>query len=217
MLRFDTAIHGRGLLPGLLALHLLDRQPGLAVLLLCGDDTICGEQLEPVVVDRLGDAARLLVEPFCVARWPGYFIARDGKIDRHESEVWLLDPLQVWLELEGRAATCQAVARCGEVKQADGKVHWAGGETQVSQLIDLSALTASPSESEIIGIEAGRQLGLPILADYDTASDGWEANQLLPLGDERVVVRKLPRRQGLLAAHSGFESLLNALVGETLN
>lgn len=215
MLRFDTAIHGRGLLPGLLALHLLDTQPGIRILLLCEDPTVCGEQLEPVVVDRLGIAARRLAEPFCVARWPAYFIARDGAIDRHEGEVWLLDPLQAWLELESRESVCHAVARCSEVAEADGRVHWAGGEAQVSRLIDLSALTASPGESEIIGIEAGRQLGLPILADYDTATDGWEANQLLPLGDERVVVRKLPRREGLLAAHSGFESLLNALVGES--
>ena len=49
MHRCELAIHGHGLLPGLLAVHLLGRDPGLSVLLLSADKAIGGEVLEPVL------------------------------------------------------------------------------------------------------------------------------------------------------------------------
>lgn len=214
MPRFDIAIHGRGLLPPLLALHMLNARPDLTVLLLCADQTVGGEQLEPVIVDRLGEAARTLVEPFVVTEWPGYFIARYGKIDRFDEVVWLLDPVQVSLELEDRDRSCWTIPACGTVNEQSGRISWNGVDAETDQLIDLSGLTWQQYESEILGIEAVRQLGLPILADYDTATEGWEANQLLPLGDERVLVRKLPRRGDLFTTHTGFEGLLNALISD---
>lgn len=211
MARYDIAIAGWGLLPGLLTVWLARRNPQHRLLLLCADDTACGDQVEPVIVRHLNPAARALLEPFYVSQWPGYFIASGGVIEKFDEEVWLIDPVQLWLELVDLGARCVCVAQCGTVTEHSGGLSWAGGEAAADRTIDLFALTPSPPESEIIGIAAVKHLGLPILADYDTASGEFEANQLLPLGDERVMVRKLPRRDDLITANSSFESILNAL------
>ena len=65
-----------------------------------------------------------------------------------------------------------------------------------------------------LGIDAARGLTLPVLADYDVACEQWSAQQYLPLGDERLVVRKLPRAEHLIGQQSTFETLLNALTSD---
>lgn len=211
---YPIAIHGFGMLPPLLALHLLATEPDARVLLLCGDAQVGGDQVEPVIAGKLQPAARDLAEMCCVSRWEGYYIARDNAIERFDDPVWLLDPVQVWLELAQHSERCTAIAGCDLPQVSGPQLTWAGSTALADRFVDLSVLTAARAECEILGIDAVRQLGLPILADYDTAAPGWEANQLLPLGDERVLVRKLPLRTGLVAANSTFESLLNALVAD---
>lgn len=211
---YPIAIHGFGMLPPLLALHLLATDTGAQVLLLCGDAEVGGDQVEPVIAGKLEPGARDLAEMCCVSRWEGYYIARDNAIERFDEPVWLLDPVQVWLELAQHSERCTAIAGCEQPEVCGERVTWPGGAALADRYVDLSVLTAARAECEILGIDAVRQLGLPILADYDTAAPGWEANQLLPLGDERVLVRKLPLRAGLVAANSTFESLLNALVAD---
>ncbi len=211
---YPIAIHGFGMLPPLLALHLLASEPDARVLLLCGDAQVGGDQVEPVIADRLQPGARDLADMCCVRSWEGYYIARDNAIERFDEPVWLLDPVQVWLELAQLSDRCTAIAGCDQPAVSGERLTWAGGTALADRYVDLSALTTARAECEILGIDAVRQLSLPILADYDTAAPGWEANQLLPLGDERVLVRKLPLRAGLVAANSTFESLLNALVAD---
>ena len=211
---YRIAIHGFGMLPPLLALHLLAAGPGANVLLLCGDAQVGGDQLEPVIAGKLHPAARALADMCRVSRWEGYYIARDNAIERFDEPVWLLDPVQVWLELAELSTRCTAIAGCDPPDASGAQLTWAGGTALADRYIDLSALTAARAECEILGIDAVRHLDLPILADYGTVAPGWEANQLLPLGDERVLLRKLPLRTGLVAANSTFESLLNALVAD---
>ena len=211
---YRIAIHGFGMLPPLLALHLLAADADATVLLLCGDAQLGGDQVEPVIAGKLQPAALALAEMCCVSRWDGYYIARDNAIERFDEPVWLLDPVQVWLELAEHTDRCAAIAGCAQPDVRGEHLTWPGGAALADRFVDLSVLTATWAECEILGIDAVRQLGLPILADYDTAVPGWEANQLLPLGDDRVLVRKLPLRTGLVAANSTFESLLNALVAD---
>ena len=45
----------------------------------------------------------------------------------------------------------------------------------------------------------------------DAACEQWSARQYLPLGDERLVVRKIPHAQHLIGQQSTFETLLNGL------
>lgn len=200
----DIVIHGWGMLPALLALHLLAKEPGSRVLLLCGDTTVGGDQVEPVVVDRLCTVARDLVTSCCVASWDGYYTVRDGTVALHEEAVWLLDPVQLSFDIAEQDARCTARTGCSIMDADDA----------AARTIDLAPLTLPQAESEIRGDDLVRQLGLPILADFDSVPAGWHVHQMLPLGDERVLVRRLPLRTSLVTATTSFESLLNALVGE---
>ena len=60
-------------------------------------------------------------------------------------------------------------------------------------------------------MDVARWLKLPVLADFDAACQQWSARQYLPLGDERLVIRKLPRAEHLIGQQSTFEMLLNGL------
>ena len=84
------AIHGHGILPGLLAVHLLAQRPLQSLLVLSGDSKLGGSHLEPVVASRLNAVARSLVEPFVVSSWPAYYLVASGKTDLQEDEVLLL-------------------------------------------------------------------------------------------------------------------------------
>lgn len=207
----QLAIYGHGMLPALLALHLLARTPQTDLLLLTSDRVIAGDQLEPVIAARLSAASLALIEPFVVVRWAAYLITRDGQSDRQDEEVLLLDPVQVWLELQGQLDPAALIADCGALTHTDGLVCWQHGSAQIGQLIDLAPLLGPPGESEIVGLEALRWLAHPVLADYDAADAQWSAYQYLPLGDERAVIRKVPHQTDLLRAHSTFETLLNGL------
>ena len=207
----QLAIHGHGMLPALLALHLLVRAPLTDLVLLTSDQTIGGDQLEPVVANRLSAASLALAEPFVVARWADYLITQHGQSTLHDAEVLLLDPVQVWIELQNQLDPAALIANCEALSENHGVLTWQGGQARIERLIDLAPLLGPPSESQIVGLEALRWLGHPVLADYDAADAQWAAHQYLPLGDERAVIRKLPRQTDLLGAHSTFETLLNGL------
>lgn len=211
MVAQPLAIHGHGLLPGLLAVHLLQVRPDQPILLLSADQAVGGAHLEAVVASRLSPVARRLVEPFVVSSWPAYYLIQAGNTDLQEDEVLLLDPLQVWLDLQTRLDPAALVAPCGQVALDGTKLRWKGGMAEIDRLIDLDPLIGRSGESEIVGVDAARQLSLPVLADYDAACGEWSARQYLPLGDERLVVRKLPRATHLIGQQSTFETLLNGL------
>ncbi len=213
MVALPLAIHGPGLLPGLLAIHLLNRDPQQPILLLSGDQALGGAHLEPVVASRLSPVAKELTQPFVVSTWPAYYLVRGGSPDLQEDEVLLLDPLQVWLELQGRLDPSMIVAPCGTVILADSVLSWDHGSTEIDRLIDLDPLLGRGGESEIVGMDAARRLSFPVLADYDAACLRWSARQYLPLGDERLVIRKLPHAEHLIGQQSTFEMLLNGLTG----
>lgn len=190
MHRCELAIHGHGLLPGLLAVHLLGRDPGLSVLLLSADPSIGGAVLEPVVAASLSPAALELVEPFVVMRWPGYFVRQAGGAQLHEQEVLLLDPVQLWIELQGLLSPeCLALSH-GALDLDGEQLSWPGDSCAVACLVDLAAMTRRDQACEIVGLDAARALPLPVLADFATGDGRWNVFQHLPLGDDRVLVRK---------------------------
>lgn len=211
MAALPLAIHGHGILPGLLAVHLLQRRPSEPILLLSADSALGGQHLEPVVASRLSDVARDLIDPFVVSCWPAYYLVEAGVTDRKEDEVLLLDPVQVWLDLNDRLDPAVMVAPCGAIALIDDCLSWTGGSARIDRLVDLDPLRAGPTESEIVGIDAARQLTLPVLADFDAGCADWAARQYLPLGDERLVVRKLPHPAHLIGVLSAFETILNGI------
>ena len=208
------AIHGHGLLPGLLAIHLLNQMPLRPILLLSADQPLGGAHLEPVVASRLSPRALDVIEPFVVASWPAYYLIRGGTADLQEDDVLLLDPMQVWVDLQARLDRLALVTNCGAVTLAGNIISWDHGTAEIVRLIDLDPLLGPGGESEIVGIDAARGLTLPVLADYDIACPQWSAQQYLPLGDERLVIRKLPRAEHLIGQQITFETLLNALTSD---
>ena len=209
------AIHGRGLVPGLLALRIIRAGAGGApVLLLSPDAAVCGDQLEPVIASALKPAAQALLEPFVVASWPAYYTVRGGVHERHDEPVWLLDPVQVWLDLQGLLPPAALVAACGPLEQSRGRLSWTGGSALLGRLIDLDPVIGGAAVSQIAGVDGAQALDLPVLADDDAADTRWAAYQYLPLGDDRLVIRKLPRADNLVAQHTPIEALLNTLLAD---
>ena len=155
-----------------------------------------------------------VIEPFVVSSWPAYYLIRAGTAALQENEVLLLDPMQVWVDLQGRLDRSALVTGCGVVTLAGNMISWDHGTAEIVRLIDLDPLLGPGGESEIVGIDAARVLILPVLADYDATCEHWSAQQYLPLGDERLVVRKLPRAEHLIGQQSTFETLLNALTSD---
>ena len=213
MRHFDLAIHGFGMIPSLLAIHLLGRSPGQTLLLLSGDETIGGETLEPVLTSSLSEPARRLVEAFVVTRWPGFLVTRDGTPHHQQAEVLLLDPVQVWLELSTLLADGDMVLSGGSVVHRGHILQWQGGEAVAEDFVDLAGLTRREQSAEILGLEIARSLPLPVLVDFDTGNEPWDAFQHIPLGDERVYVRKR-RCQGDPVADltTGFGKMLSDLI-----
>ena len=209
------AIHGRGLVPGLLALRIIRAGAGGApVLLLSPDAAVCGDQLEPVIASALKPAAQALLEPFVVASWPAYYTVRGGVHERHDEPVWLLDPVQVWLDLQGLLPPAALVAACGPLQQSRGRLSWTGGSALLGRLIDLDPVIGGAAVSQVAGVDGAQALDLPVLADDDAADTRWAAYQYLPLGDDRLVIRKLPQADNLVAQHTPIEALLNTLLAD---
>lgn len=213
LVQYDLAIYGHGMIPGLVALHLLDRNPGQTLLLLGADHQIGGNALEPVVRSSLSNQAYQLVEPFAVAQWPGYLVSDRGDPDYHDEEVLLLDPVQLALELSTVLNRQDMTKTDGPLAVNGKRLSWAGGQAQALELVDLAGLTRQDQECEILGLDAARSLSLPVLADFDTGHEPWNAFQHIPLGDERVFVRKR-RFYGNAYAEliGGFGKLLSDLI-----
>lgn len=190
MQHYDLAIRGSGMLPGLLGVHLLQRDPAQSLLLLSSDAEIAGAWLEPVITTALSPAARKLVDPFVVRSWPGYLITGCGQTRHVEEQVLLLDPVQLWLELQTLMPPEALITGVDRISHKAGCLRWQGNCATVDHLVDLDRITGHDEADEIIGLEAARSLPLPVLVDLDTGPEPWDAFQHIPLGDERVYVRK---------------------------
>lgn len=210
---YDLALHGHGLIPGLLCLHLLRRASLRSLLLLSADTTVAGNALEPVTLSSLSPPALDLVEDFAVARWPGYLVIRDGQSHRHDDPVLLLDPVQLLLELGTELAAHNMRAGVRSVSRRGTALAWQGGTAQAADLVDLCALTRTEQCTQILGLDVARGLDLPVLADLDTRDEQWNALQHVPLGDERIYVRKRRcRGDPEFELTRGFGKLLSELV-----
>ncbi|HEX4846677.1 MAG TPA: hypothetical protein VFV30_00915 [Novosphingobium sp.] len=213
MRRYDLAIHGSGLLPGLLAIHLLGCDPGQALLLAFTDAEPCGDKLEPVLEASLSAPARALVDPFIVREWPRFLVTRQGETTEHPGTVLLLDPVQVWLELRGLLPDAAMPAACTDLQWAAPVLSWDDHRVEAGAYVDLSVF-ASDGCSEIVGGTGGTGLPLPVMADFDVGDEPWDAFQHLPLGDDRIYIRKRrcrgPVEDALIA---GFGRALSDLMG----
>lgn len=188
--RFDLAIRGSGILPGLLGVYLMQRDASQSLLLLSSDAEIAGTRLEPLIASSLSPAAHRLVDPFVVATWPGYLVTGNGPAHEVLDPVVLIDPVQLWLELQALIVPEALVTGVMKIEYKSGCLHWQNNSAMVDHLVDLDPITRHEEVDEIIGLEAARALPLPVLVDLETGAEPWDAFQHIPLGDERVYVRK---------------------------
>jgi hypothetical protein len=77
----------------------------------------------------------------------------------------------------------------------------------------LASVTRREQSEEIIGLESVRSLPWPVLVDLDTGDEPWDAFQHIPLGDDRVYIRKRNCRGDPEAElTTGFGQLLSDLI-----
>ena len=171
---YDLAIGDCGLAPLLLASSILKARPGLRLAIFTRDAQPGGDCLELVLPERLAPALQDLIEPIVVRSWPGYVLRRDGQMIERAAPVWLLDPVQLQLELE----------------LLTNPPSFVGAEalTSAREVITLPAGPIRVRAAQIIGAEALAGLTVPVLADFDVASGEAAFLQYIPLGDERVAV-----------------------------
>ena len=149
-----------------------------------------------------------------MAEWPGYFVTSNGSTHHRDGKVLLLDPVQLWLELQGLLAADDMPTGCTAVTQSGTRLNWNNTSVEVANYADLSGLTRHQEFREILGVDQARSLSLPILADLDTDDEHWNVFQHIPLGDERVFVRKRRCRGEPIAEMTiGFGQLLSEMMG----
>lgn len=200
----DVAVAGPGLVPGLVALALTARAPNLRVAILTEDAEIGGNQLDLVLPDLLSPAFAALIEPLVVGQWSDCLLNLPGGSERIDQPVYLLDPVQLWLQLAERLDPAALIPRCAGFGHDDGVLVWKGGQFPCASVIDLRHQVAPARVSEIVGAAALDQLGRPVLADLAAAGGLYDYLQYIPLGDGRVVINRFERTNEIAVRRAKF-------------
>ncbi|MDE2560645.1 MAG: hypothetical protein KGL48_00225 [Sphingomonadales bacterium] len=198
MENFDLAIVGQGVLPGLVALLVRSARKDARILLLTADDEAGGRGLELMMVQHLAKPVRDVLDPAIVSEWPAYYRLRSGTRTRNDERVALLDPVQIWLELNQLAHPPTIVTKCGEVECVGHSLHWSAGAAICNEAIDLRPWTSGLADTHIVAIEASARLDLPVVSDPASSLDAEPGDILhwIPLGDNRMAVRHWPPAEG---------------------
>lgn len=196
--RFDLLISGSGLAPLLVAASMLDARGDLALMIACHDEAPGGSSLEPILPRSLPARFARLVEPLVVRAWDKYYVRRPDETHRHDEPVWLIDPVQAWLELEARERPPKLVciAQNGAGTADTGGV--ADFAAMARTVIDLPPDPLEAGRSRIVGAAFLLALDAPILADFTLGAGAEEFQQHVPLGDERVAIRTVRCRDASL-------------------
>lgn len=177
---YDLAIGDHGMAPLLLARVLAKVSPALRLAVFTRDAEPGGDGLELVLPDRLSPVVRALMVPIAVRKWDRYVVRRGGMAMTHDEPVWLLDPLQLQLELE---LLDHPPAFFAGRDLAERR-----GPPPAQEVIILPAGPTSLHSTRIIGAAGLEGLSEPVLADFDVVAGEAMFLQYIPLGDERVGV-----------------------------
>ncbi len=195
MREFDLAIIGDGLTPCILALSLLAERPGVKLALVSSDAQIGGNRLELVLPDRLPAA---FVDPLSAAttlEWGAFALRARGETDLVEERVWLVDPMQVWMDLRDRLPTSALFPRRDGLAVEGDVVSWFGGGIRAAALADARGLVRARRD-EIVEARVFAELPYPVLADFDVGSANWGYLQYVPLGADRALINRIGRGDG---------------------
>lgn len=179
------------MLPGLVALILLARTARSRILLMTPDAAVGGSEPELLLPARLPPHARRIIEPLVVREWDGFHVCyRKRRVHRREPVV-LADPVQLWMDLLDVLEPAGMVTGAMDIGYAGNAVRCHSMTANASHIIDLRPWTSSFQRSDIVEPTFTDRLLFPVLADFDMAGPGWNAMQYAPIGDGRILLRKM--------------------------
>lgn len=186
---FDFRIVGSGISVLLVASAILQARPDLCLLLETDDDAPGGDSLELILTDTMKPALIALFEPSQVASWTSFSVHGRSETRSFDGAVWLIDPVQAWLELATLAnPPCfRSRAEADSLGGMPGANAKCGAESL--QTIHLPADQFRVTTSRIIGAEFDRVLKEPVLADFGLSDNRSCFLQYVPLDKERVAIR----------------------------
>lgn len=114
---------------------------------------------------------------------------------RNDAAVWLVDPVQAWLEL----VASQNPPRFKSIEEENAASPSASMDSESLrgplQTIRLPTDQFRVTTSKVVGSEFLRTLKEPVLADFSLSDDRHRFQQYFPLGDERISIRTLESSQ----------------------
>lgn len=188
---YDLAIVGDGLAPCLVSMAMAALHPNVSITQLSTDTEIGGDQLDLVLADRLVPLLAGLIAPAVTLEWPLCLSRANQQTSFIEERVWLVDPIQIWLELSGRISGDALHAGCQGLTIRDGGVDWDTGSVAADRVIDLRALGTIRRQSEIVEAAVFAELPCPVLADFDGGAGHWLYLQYAPLGSGRALINRI--------------------------
>lgn len=173
-----------------MALALTARSPGLRLALVTGNAEIGGRELDLVLPSRLAGSCHALLEDLVVRTWPAFLVNFSGTSAPVEEAVWLLDPVQLWLQLLERGAAVDLQPGCAEIVRTEAGLLCDGLAVTAEAVLDLRHLQLPRRSSEIVGAAALGDLTRPVYADLAAGGAAYDCLQYVPLGDDRVVINR---------------------------
>lgn len=193
---FDIAVIGDGPAGALMALALAARSPGLRITLLTLDAEIGGRELDLVLPSRLARSCHALLEDLVVQSWPAFLVNFSGISAPVEEAAWLLDPVQLWLQLLDHGVAVDLKPDCTEIVRTETGLLCDGRAIIAEAVLDLHHLRPPSRSSAIVGAAELGDLSRPVYADLAVGGAAYDCLQYIPLGDDRVVINSFHATTG---------------------
>lgn len=188
---YDLVVVGEGLAPCLVSLAILADRPDARLAQVSTDSETAGDQLELVLPERLTRSMAELLAPAVTLEWPLCLMRAREQTIVVEERVWLIDPIQIWLEISDRLDADALHAGCDDLAIENGRVTWRGGAIVAEEIVDLRHLGGPRRQSEIVEAGVFAELPYPVLADFDGGAGHWLYLQYVPLGSGRALINRV--------------------------
>src|SRR3569623_254733 len=171
-------------------LSLLTRDPRLRPIIITSDRSVGGDCQELLLLRRLPAAITSLCECASVRSWDRCLLVRDGEQQLVEEPIALLQPAQLWIELEERTSGAPAVTSSGKVIIEGNRLCWPGKRIEAAVICDVRDLEPPRRTSALIDAGVLGPLRYPVLADLDGARRADAYLQYVPLSTGLTLVKR---------------------------
>jgi lycopene beta-cyclase len=200
---YQYILVGGGLQNGLLALALLDRQPGVRLVLIEKAPALGGNHTWCFHADDVPEAARALVAPLVAQRWPGYEVRFPGltrALDTTYAAVTSATLDRVVRSRLAGAPGCELLLDSEAIEVGGGEVMLGNGRVLAGELVidargpERSSVDAAcTGYQKFLGLEVRLRtphgLDRPMLMDATVPqTDGFRFFYTLPLDRDRLLI-----------------------------